>query len=92
MPCRIDNGGAGLRKYRDAAIEERIHRRERWTKVAQGHRARLHGEGEIAEILEEAQPVIGGLRLGEGREPAILCPIEPARFDDDATQRIAVPV
>src|ERR1700733_309000 len=44
--------------------EECVHRRKRRTEIAQGHRTGLHGEGEIAEILEELEPVIRGLRLG----------------------------
>ena len=70
--------------------EECVHRRERGAKVAQGHRPRLHGEGEIAEILVEPEPVIGGLRLGQRGKATPLRPVELARFDHDAAQRIAV--
>ena len=48
--------------------QERVHRRERRAEIAQGHRPRLHGEGEVAEILEELEAVIGRLRIGQRRE------------------------
>ena len=70
--------------------EEGVHRRERRAEIAQGDRARLHGEGEIAEILEELEPVIGGLRLGQRGKAAALRPVELAQFDHHAAKRIAV--
>jgi hypothetical protein len=48
--------------------QERVHRRHRRPVIAQRHRPRLGGEGEVAEILVEPQPVIGRLRLGQRRE------------------------
>ena len=54
------------------------------------HRARLRGEGEIAEILEELQPVIGGLRLGQRGKAVALRPVELARLDHHAAERIAM--
>ena len=66
--------------------EERVHRCERGAEIAQGHRTRLHGEGEIAEILEELEPVIGGLRLGQRGKAPPLRPIELARFDHHAAE------
>ena len=60
--------------------EERVHRRERRAEIAQRHRAGLDGEGEIAEILEELEPVIGGLGLGQRRKAFALRPVELARI------------
>ena len=59
--------------------EEGVHRRHRRAEIAQRHRARLGGEGEVAEILVEVQAMIGRLRLGQRREFAALRPVELSR-------------
>ena len=70
--------------------QERVHRRHGWAVVAQRHRPRLGGEGEIAEILVEAQAVIRRLRFCHGRELAAARPVELAGLDHNAAHGIAV--
>jgi predicted CoA-binding protein len=70
--------------------QERIHRRLGRAEIAQRHRPRLGGEGEIAKILEEFEAVIGGLRLGQGRKAVALRPIEFSGLDHHAPHRVAM--
>ncbi len=67
-----------------------VERRHGRAEIAQRHRPRLGGESEVAEILVEAQAVIGGLGLDQGGELARRAPVELARFDDRAAERVAV--
>ena len=68
----------------------RVHRRERGAEIAQRDGARLGGEGEIAEILVEAQAVIRRLRFGQRREFFALFPVEFAGLHHHAAERVAV--
>src|SRR6516164_5883257 len=45
--------------------QKRVHRRQGRAKIAQCHGARLGGEGKVAEILVEFEPVIRGLWVGQ---------------------------
>ena len=70
--------------------QEGVHRRERRAEIAQRHRPRLGREGEIAEILEELESVIGRFRVGQRRKAAALRPVEFSRLDHDAAERVSM--
>ena len=54
------------------------------------HRARLGGEGEVAEILEEVQAVIGRLRRPARPGKLPVAPVEFSRLHHHAAERVAV--
>ena len=71
--------------------QERGERGQGGTGVAQQDGADAGHEGGSTKGLVEVQTVVGGIRLGQGRELARhLSPVEVAAFHDDTTQRGAV--
>ena len=69
--------------------QERRHRRQRGPERAHRFHARLHGEAEVAEGLEEDDAVVAARRLGHLRKAPVV-PRELPRFDEDAAHRRAV--
>ena len=69
---------------------ECVRRRDGRARVAQNERAEVDDEGDRAERIGKAQPVVARVRLGDVREPSRRLPVEPAAVDDDAAERRAV--